>query len=92
MLVTLIPVIIAYQSVCFWSFVEKTSVKQDLKCKVFKFSDNLSVLSEMDPLQMRLQVWLTFLSDLWVRLTFGQKYPQDEALGQVDIRSDLWSG
>ena len=26
---------------------------------------------------------------LQVRLTFGEMYPQDEALGQVDIRSDF---
>ena len=43
----------------------------------------------MDPPQMSPQVRLTFLSDLWVRLTFGQMYPQDEASGQVDIWSDF---
>ena len=45
---------------------------------------------------MRLQVRLTFLSHLQVRLSFGQMYPQDQASGQVDIwadlgQADLWS-
>ena len=40
---------------------------------------------------MRLWVRLTFLSDLHVRLIFGQmSSPIGEALGQVDI-FDLWS-
>ena len=76
-------------------------------CSVFKFSDNLSALSQMYPLQMRLQVRLTFgqmvlpewgfrsgwpLVRLQVRLTFHQMYPQDEALGQIDIWTDFRSG
>ena len=40
---------------------------------VFKFADNLSALSQMDALQMR----------LWVRLTFGQ------TLGQADLWSHV---
>ena len=35
----------------------------------------------MDPPQIRLWVRLIFLSDLWVRLTFGQTYPLVEASG-----------
>ena len=37
--------------------------------------------SDAPPISERLQVRLTFLSDLWVRLTFGQMYPLAEAPG-----------
>ena len=113
---------------------------------VFKFSDNLSALNQMDPCrwgfrpgwlfvrysgqldlssdippQDELWVRMTFVqmyppgrdilwaSIIWlqIRLTFGETYPrwgfrsgwplvrctsQDEASGQVNIWSDIWSG
>ena len=50
----------------------------------------------MEPPQLRLQVRLTFLSDLQVRLTFGQMDPLAEtSCGQVCYyfgQVDLWSG
>ena len=52
------------------------------------------------PPSLRLQVRLMFLSDLWVRLTFGQMYPPSlrlqvrltffvRSLGQADLWSDV---
>ena len=69
---------------------------QDLKRKVcLNFQMSFLHLSQMDPLEMRLQVSLTFLSDLWVRLTFGQMYPLVEASsdqsGTTSGQADLWS-
>ena len=46
---------------------------------------------------MRLQVRLAFLSHLLVRMTYDQMFPQDQAMGQVDIfvrssgQADFWS-
>ena len=55
-------------------FVRKDLCEARAKpCSVFKFSDNLSTLSQMYLPHMR----------LWVRLTFGQM------LGQVDLWSDV---
>ena len=84
----------------------KMSVKQDLKRRVYSnFQITFLLLVRWTPLQMRLRVSLTFSHSLgqadiwsgvpsirlWIRLTFGQMYPQDEALGQVDIWSDFRS-
>ena len=82
-----------------WSFVEKTSEKQSIKRKVCSnFQMSFLPLVRWTPLWMKLRVRLTFLSDLWVRWTFGQMYlPLGEALDQVDIfvrslgQTDLWS-
>ena len=59
-----------------WVFCRKDLCEARTKMQSeFKFSENLSALCQMDsPLQMRIQVRLTFLSDLQVRLTFGQTY------------------
>ena len=60
-------------------------MKQDLKRSVFNFSDVHFALSQMAPL-LRFQVRLTFLTDLWVRLNFGQMEPPiGEASDKVDI-------
>ena len=67
-----------------WSFIEKTSVKQHLKCKLCSnFQIAFLHLVRWTPLQMTLQVRLTFLSDLLVRLTFHQ------TSGWVDLWSDV---
>ena len=42
---------------------------------VFKFSDVLFALKSDGPPIVEVSGWLTFLSDLWLRLTFGQMYP-----------------
>ena len=88
----------------YWSFIEKTSVKQDLKCKgVFKFSDNLSTPNQMElPCNWGFRSgWyhvphVLLLQSVWplVRHT-----PHDEvrltlvqALGQTDLWSDVPPG
>ena len=59
---------------------------------VLKFSDVLFALNQMDPQELTLQVRLTFLTNLWVRLTFGQMGPPvGKALGQASSQADHWS-
>ena len=78
-----------------FGFIEKTSVKQDLNCKV---CSNLQMF--FLHLVRRTQNRWGFRSGwhfcqifrLHVRLTFGQTYAHHQALGQVDIWSHFGSG
>ena len=77
----------------YWSFEEKTSVKQDLICIVCaNFQRTFLHLVSWTPTdEASGQV------DIFVKI-FGQVDlcsdvpPKDEALGEVDIWSDFWSG
>ena len=73
-----------------WSCIEKTSVKQDLKCKVCSnFQMSFLHLSQMDPLveassgQEQYCIRSAWhLVSLWVRLTFSQMFPIEASSAQ----------
>ena len=69
----------------YWSFIEKSSVKQDIKCKVFKFSDILFALKSdgppVDEALGQVDIFVRFLgqADLWsdvppVEASTGQEW------------------
>ena len=84
----------------FWSFVEKTSIKQDLKRKVCKFSDVVFALTQTDgpPVDEALSQVDIFVkslnqTDLWsdVPTPKDQVWDQDDIFVRSSGHADLWS-